>query len=131
MSSDSFLHGVKRGVLTLLGIGVGAVPSVRPVGRYERVSAGVRETGTTSGIDYLVGVEHADPAFFTGHYSSSVSPLIGGHGMDRSPIYTVCRCARLVCVEHPRNHAHRLFMLPVAVCFLVSGLLLRRSTAEL
>lgn len=113
------------GLAAILGVGAGLFLLFGPIGRYEATSTdGTRETGTTSGIDYLFGAEHADPALFYWSLFLIGIALIGGYGAWTGKRFVVLVVALPLLVLSLLSMAIGLLVAPVALLFLASGILL-------
>lgn len=113
------------GLAAILGVGAGLFLLFGPIGRYEAASTdGTRETGTTSGIDYLFGAEHADPALFYWSLFLIGIALIGGYGAWTGNRVVVWAVALPLLVLSLLSMAIGLLVAPAALLFLASGVLL-------
>lgn len=109
----------------LLGVGTGLFLLFGSIGRSETVSPdGTRQTGTTSGIDYLFGAEHADPALFYWSLFLIGIALLGGFGAWTGKRFVVWAVAVPLLVLSFFSTAIGLLVAPTAILFLASGLLL-------
>lgn len=113
------------GLATILGVGSGLFLLFGPVAQYETVSTdGTRETGTISGVDYLFGAEHADPALFYWSMFLIGISLIGGYGAWTGKRLLVWVVALPLLVLSLLSMAIGLLVAPAALLFLASGVLL-------
>lgn len=113
------------GLAALLGFGTGLFLLFGPVVRYEMGSTdGTHETGTTSGIDYLFGAEHADPALFYWSLFLIGIALVGGYGAWTGKRFVVWAVALPFVVLSLLSMAIGVLVVPVALLFLASGVLL-------
>ena len=119
------------GLAAILGVGTGLFLLLGPIGRYEAISTdGTRETGTTSGIDYLFGAEHADPALFYWSLFLIGIALIGGYGAWAGKRFVIWAVALPLLVLSLLSMAIGLLVAPAALLFLASGILLTLANKE-
>ena len=119
------------GLAAILGVGTGLFLLFGPIGRYEAISTdGTRETGITSGIDYLFGAEHADPALFYWSLFLIGIALIGGYGVWAGKRFVVWAVALPLLVLSLLSMAIGLLVAPAALLFLASGILLTLANKE-
>lgn len=117
------------GLAGIVGIAAGLFLLLGPTGRYETISPdGTRETGTTSGIDYLFGAEHADPALFFWSLFVVGLSLVGGYGVwtgNRRVVWAVGLGLAALSVLGIMSIGP--FVAPAALLFLAAGVLLTLS----
>lgn len=118
---------VTGGFATLLGVAASLYLLFGPIGRYTSTRVhtdGSRssESGTTSGIDYLYGAEHADPALFFWALALLAVVLVGGYGVYSANRVVVWAVAIPLVVFTILSIASiGLFVAPVAILYLVSA----------
>jgi hypothetical protein len=130
LSSNRFSMGRNLGGLaSVLGIIAGIFLLIGPTGRYETVTSdGTIETGTTSGIDYLFGAEHADPALFFWALCVLGFTIVGGYGVWTGNRHVVWAIGLgLLALSVLGILSIGLFVAPAALLFLGSGVLLTLS----
>jgi hypothetical protein len=121
------LGRIAGSLAALLGVSVGLYLLFGPIGRYESVSSDgsrANATGTTSGIDYLLGAEHADPALFYWSLFIIGMALIGGYGAWTGNRFVVWTVALPLLVLSLLSMAIGLLVAPAALLFMASGVLL-------
>lgn len=119
--------GSAVGVLgTVLGLLAGLFLLFGPFGRYETATTGgSSESGTTSGVDYLLGAQHADPAlFFWSVVLLGVSVVSSYAAWSGNRVVVWVVGLGLLALSVLGMMTIGLFVAPAAICFLVSGALL-------
>lgn len=117
------------GLAVTFGVGAGLFLLLGPTGQYETSRpGGTRETGSTSGIDYILGEEHADPALFFWSLFVFGITLIGGYGVGAGNRYVVWAVGRgLLALSVLGIFSIGLYIAPAALLFVVTAVLLTRA----
>ena len=124
-----FSKGSKAGILgAMLGTVLSLVLMFVPLGTSEEctLGGGCHTVQGSSGIDYLLGVEGADPALFFWSLFILGFALAGGYGAWTENRYVVWLTALVLLALTVLGAASiGLFVAPVALLFLLAGIWLR------
>ena len=124
-----FSKGTKAGILgAMLGTGLSLVLMFVPLGTGEVCTLGgeCHAVQGPSGIDYLLGVEGADPALFFWSLFILGFTLVGGYGAWTENRYVVWLTVFVLLALTVLGAASiGLFVAPVALLFLLAGTWLR------